>query len=230
MPHRQTAAAAQGGAVRPQGSLAERAYERLEEMIITLELEPGALLREAEICARLGIGRTPVREALKHLERDGLVEIQARRGIWVTPIDVRSELLALEVRRPLERLVCGRAARRRSEQEAAAFARLAAEFRATGDRSDRLSFMRLDHEFNERVLAAGRNPFAEEAIGAFQARSRRFWFSQVTTGRDLVRAATLHADVSQAIAAGDEGAAGAASDRLLADVEAFVRASFAADL
>ena len=207
------------------GSLADAAYARLEELLITLAIAPGTLLREAELCDLVGIGRTPVREALKHLERDGLVEIQPRRGIWVTSINMRDELLALEVRRPLERLVAGRAARRRDAAEAQQFARVAGEMRATGDADNGPEFMRLDAEFNHLVCAAARNVHATEALSVLQTRSRRFWYARVSTGLDLVRAARHHAAVAEAIRDGDEAGAESAAERLLDYVEEFVRAS-----
>lgn len=210
---------------RRSASLAHIAYTQLEEMLVTLALKPGSLVREAELCESIGIGRTPVREALKHLERDGLIEIQPRRGIWVTEIDIRRELLALEVRRPLEKLVSGRAARRRSASEAAQFAKIGADLRATAKTDDGQRFMRLDAEFNMLVCQAARNPSAAEALEVLQTRSRRFWYTRVTTGLDLVRAARHHADVAEAIRDRDEPGAEAAADRLLDYVEEFLRDS-----
>ena len=85
---------------------ADRAgLRRLEEQIVTLKLEPGALLSEQALSAELGIGRTPIREALQRLAREGLVLILPRKGILVSETDPRKQLLVLEVRRELERLL-----------------------------------------------------------------------------------------------------------------------------
>ena len=73
-------------AARPR-SLTAQAYERIEEMIVKLELQPGTALSEAELSARLGIGRTPVREALFRLEREGYLEVRQRNGWLVKPLD-----------------------------------------------------------------------------------------------------------------------------------------------
>ncbi|MEE3092729.1 MAG: GntR family transcriptional regulator, partial [Pseudomonadota bacterium] len=86
-------------------SLSDQAYEGLEEMIVTLHLEPGAVLSEAELSEQLGIGRTPIREALQRLAREGLVLILPRKGILVSEINPGKQLLLLEVRRELERLL-----------------------------------------------------------------------------------------------------------------------------
>ena len=66
------------------GTLTDRAYRELEEMIVTLQLSPGTILSEQALAQRLKIGRTPIREALQRLARDGLVVIMPRRGRMLT--------------------------------------------------------------------------------------------------------------------------------------------------
>src|SRR5580698_7581353 len=85
-------------------TLTERAWRALEEEIVTLRIPPGSVVSEAGLSARLGLGRTPVREALQRLANEGLVQILPRRGIIVTEIDVAAQLRLLEVRREIERL------------------------------------------------------------------------------------------------------------------------------
>src|SRR5262245_3708720 len=86
-------------------SLTDRAYSRLEELIVTLQLAPGEVVSEAALADRLGIGRTPIREALHRLARERLVTILPRRGIIVSEINIGAQLRLLEVRREIERLV-----------------------------------------------------------------------------------------------------------------------------
>jgi len=69
------------------GTLTDRAYGELEELIVTLQLSPGTVLSEQALALRLKIGRTPIREALQRLARDGLVVIMPRRGIMVSEIN-----------------------------------------------------------------------------------------------------------------------------------------------
>ena len=101
----------------PEPGLSEQARARLEEMIVSLELAPGSIWSEAELSAKLGIGRTPVREALQRLEGDHLVRNLPRHGAQITEINVVEQLLLLELRRDLDRSIAPRqraAARRRS--------------------------------------------------------------------------------------------------------------------
>jgi DNA-binding GntR family transcriptional regulator len=208
-----------------EASLTERAYRRLEELIVTLQLRPGAVLSEAALAARLGIGRTPVREALQRLASEGMVNILPRRGILVSEIDLGRHLRLLEVRRELERLNARNAARRSTAKERAAFAELAAALEKAAAQGDDISFMRLDRQFNAMILDASRNEFAAKAMRHMQGLSRRFWYQHYQTVLDLPRCARLHKDVAAAISRADEAAAAAASDRLIDYIEEFARAT-----
>jgi len=125
-------------------TLTEKAYAQIEELIVTLQLPPGTVLSELVLADRLGIGRTPIREALQRLSRDGLVNILPRRGVLVSDIDLRSQLRLLEVRRELERLMARGAAERASDEERAQFAEIARGMNRASENEDDMAFMRLD--------------------------------------------------------------------------------------
>src|ERR1700716_3347794 len=92
-------------------TLTEKAYRALEEDIVTLRIPPGSVVSEAMLSRRLGVGRTPVREALQRLAREWLVVIMPRRGIVVSDIDPVRQLRLLEARRETERLLARCAAK-----------------------------------------------------------------------------------------------------------------------
>jgi len=206
-------------------SLTDSAYAQLEELIVTLQLPPGMFLSEMALATRLGIGRTPIREALQRLARDGLVNILPRRGVMVSEIDLRAQLRLLEVRRELERLLARRAAERATAEERTVFAELARSMRAAAAIADDLAFMRMDLQFNELVAASARNEFASRSIGLMHGLSRRFWYHHYREAADLPLTARLHAEVAEAIAARDGEAAAAASDRLVGYIESFARST-----
>ncbi len=210
-----------------QPGLAEQARMRLEEMIVTLELEPGSMWSEGELATLTGFGRTPVREALKRLEAEHLVQIVQRHGVRITEINAEQQLLLLETRRELERLVASRAARRRDDTESGRFAQLSDALREAGRRGDLLAFMRLHAQAEDCMLQATRNRFAATALAPFYALSRRFYVMHHRKARDLKLACDLHADVMRAIAGGEEAAAAAAADAVLDYVEGFTRATLA---
>ena len=206
-------------------SLAERAYRRLEELIATLQLQPGTVLSETALAQRLGIGRTPVREALQRLAGEGMVTILPRRGILVSELDLGKHMRLLEVRRELERLIARSAARRATRDERVAFSELAAALEQAAAAEDDIAFMRLDRRFNAMTVNAAHNEFAAKAMRHMQGLSRRFWYQHYQAVLDLPRCARLHKDVATAIAEGDEAAAAAASDRLIDYIEEFARAT-----
>jgi len=204
-------------------SLSDRAYADLEEMIVTLKLAPGAAVSEQDLAQRLGIGRTPIREALQRLAREGLVAILPRRGILVSEINVKRQLRLLEVRRELERLIARSAARRATDEERRAFEDLAKRFQESARVNDDVAFMRTDREFNGLCSAAAHNEFAGGAMSLMHSLSRRFWYIHYKRAADMPLTAKLHANIARAIARGDEDAAAAASDKLIDEIEKFTR-------
>lgn len=214
---------------RPAETLTERAYRALEEAIVTLALPPGEVVSEAQLAARLEIGRTPIREALQRLAREGLVRILPRRGVVVAAVEVGEQLRLLEVRREIERLVARTAARRASAPQRERFLELAAAMDQAVADNDETAFLRLDQALNQAVLAAARNEFATAAMALMHGLSRRFWFIHWRRSAELAPSAEVHAALARAIAAGEAEAAAAASDRLMDYIEAFTRTTLDRD-
>jgi DNA-binding GntR family transcriptional regulator len=195
-------------------SLAEIAYRRLEEAIVTLSLKPGAILTEAQLIDLVGVGRTPVREALIRLAQQGLVEILPRKGVAVTDINAIDIMAALDAREVLERLIVSDAAKRASPGERIAIIDKARAMRAAAEMGDANAYMRLDKELDAMVATAARSPYATRAVEPLQALIRRAWY-YFERQDDLVPAATHHVAFAQALATADPVAAGAASDALM---------------
>jgi DNA-binding GntR family transcriptional regulator len=204
-------------------TLTDLAYRRLEEEIVTLRIAPGTVVSEAILSRRLGVGRTPVREALQRLAREWLVVIMPRRGIVVSEIDPVRQLRLLEARREIERFLARSAARRALPVQRSRFAEIAAGMDHAALRADDLDFMRLDREFNLLLLDAAANEFAASAMSLMNGLSRRFWYMHYRQAADLPLSARLHAAIARAVAAGDQDAAGAASDRLVDYIQEFAR-------
>jgi DNA-binding GntR family transcriptional regulator len=215
--------------VEPADSLTEKAYRQIEELIVTLQIAPGAVVSEASLSERLAIGRTPIREALQRLSRERLVVVLPRRGIMVSEVNVRTQLRLLEVRRELERLIARSAARRASDAQRRQLREVAASMAQAARGNDDITFMRSDRELNLLALEAARNEFATGAMALMHGLSRRFWYIHYKEVADLPLSARLHAELALAIAGGDADQAAAASDRLLDYIEAFTRATVSAD-
>jgi len=209
---------------RETGSLAEQAYRQLEEMIVTLVLPPGASLSEAILSAKTGIGRTPIREALKRLEHQGLVTSMPRKGLIVRDMRVEDQFALLEVLRPLDRLIACKAAKWASASQREALGRVAEAMVQAAASGDLHQFLLFDQECDRIIYETARNPFAIDIVTPLYSHSRRYWCSFSQPG-DLVRLAHCHGEVMKAVAEGSEAKAAAASDALIDYLEAFTKAA-----
>ena len=204
-------------------TLTERAYRALEEEIVTLRLKPSQVLSEQILSATFKIGRTPIREALQRLAREGLVAILPRKGILVSDINPRNQLLVLEVRRELERLLSRAGAERATNEQREQLQDIARGMDRASKANDDIAFMRLDRELNRLMIEAAHNDYAARSMKLLQGLSRRFWYMHYREAADLPLCARLHANQARAIAQGDGDAAARASDKLMNYVENFTR-------
>ncbi len=195
-------------------TLSNQAYDRIEEMIVTLELKPGSVISEGELVQKTGIGRTPVREALLRLAQEHLVETLPRKGIIVSEIHISDHLALLETRRALEKVLVAKAVRRATPEQRKTLSELADRIESASEKGDLNSFIHFDHEFDQIIAEAARNPFASEACAPLRAHCRRFWY-RFHHDEDLTQSAGLHAEIMRAVAANDESKAIEATDRLM---------------
>ena len=209
-----------------EASLSDQAYSQIEEMIVTMQLPPETPVSEAQLSAFLGIGRTPIREAIQRLSREHLVTIVPKRGIFISDLNTQKQLRVLETRRELERLICKKAAKRASAEERKELERLAKDFRkAAKDKNDAL-FRKADKELNDLTILAARNEFAAAAMSPLHGMSRRFWFGHFHQFSGVTEMANLHGALASAIAKGNEAEAGQALDNLIDCVENLTRKTF----
>jgi DNA-binding GntR family transcriptional regulator len=206
-------------------TLTEQAYRLIEERIVTLRLKPGDVISEQILSATFKIGRTPIREALQRLAREGLVIVLPRKGILVSDINPRNQLLVLEVRREIERLLSRAGADRASQQQRDRFTEIAQGMDRAAKSNDDIAFMRLDRELNRLMIEAAHNDYAARSMKLLQGLSRRFWYMHYRDAADLPLCARLHANQARAIAQGNGEAAARATDKLMDYVENFTRAT-----
>src|SRR5207248_7463852 len=127
----------------------DKAYHEIRLLIVSLELAPGAVIDERELIERLEIGRTPIREALRRLAHEGLVEVYPRRGMFVTGVDVRELARLSEVREVLEPEAARLAATRATDDDRAAIGALLEEL--DGGSSDDRELMALDERVHRQI-------------------------------------------------------------------------------
>jgi len=185
-------------------TLADQAYFAIEELIVTLQLEPGTVVTEQALSESVGIGRTPVREAVVRLSQDGLTEVLPRRGIMIQPIEINHLLMALEVRQLLETLIIERAAKLASDADRRRLLSIATEMEQATAQNDIVAFMRADHAFNVLVAAASQQIVAERIMNRLHSISRRlgYFYAQYDSS-SVDENSRAHIATIRAVAAGD---------------------------
>lgn len=197
-------------------SFADRAYYAIRELIVTLELPPGAVVREPELTERLGIGRTPVREALRRLAQERLVEVFPRRGMFVTKVDVRDLARLCEVRVALEPEAARLAAERATQADLAVLQGVLAELGGPRKRDPR-ALIDLDERIHRAIYHASHNPYLAETLEEYYAHALRIWMVALAR-TDIGAAVGGHHAVLEAVVRGD----GARAARLMREhVESF---------
>jgi DNA-binding GntR family transcriptional regulator len=156
--------------------VAEQAYTELHDRIVTLRLPPGAPLREDELMAELGIGRTPLREAVKRLALENLVAVQPRRGTFVTAVEAADIVNITEVRAELEGYAAELAALRLDPEGHATAEKLLREVEKLSRPGDQDWLMRFDERIHRFTWEAARNPYLSETLERYFTHSLRIWY------------------------------------------------------
>ena len=163
-----------GNKARPnRGQGSKHVYDALHREILTLSLEPGALLDETTLARRFGMSRSPIREALIRLSGQGLVVMLANRSTLVAPLDLISFPKYVEALDLLQRVNTRLAAELRSESDIAAIARAAKVFEAAVKKDDHLEMSVTNRDFHLEIAKAGKNPFLTRQYGALLDEGRR---------------------------------------------------------
>ena len=179
-------------------SLADKAYHAIRGLIVSLELAPGAVIDERSLIERLEIGRTPVREALRRLAHERLVEVYPRRGMFVTGVDVRELARLSEVRVVLEPEAARLAAERATEADRAELSALIEELDAGGS-----ELMGLDERIHRAVYRAAHNDLLEATLEQYYVLALRIWSIALDRAHELEEAVEAHRTLLEAINDGD---------------------------
>lgn len=200
------------------GLIADRAYVAMRDLIVTLRLPPGTALREDALMRDLDLGRTPLREAVKRLALEGLVEVRPRSGTYVTEVEAHDIVHIAEVRAELEAQAARLAAKRMNDTLRAAAAGLDTELRAIEGTTGIGAYMALDERVHRFVWEAAANPYLLDALERLWALSLRIWHLVLERVAALPAAVEEQRALLDALVAGDARRAGA---RMREHVQAF---------
>jgi DNA-binding GntR family transcriptional regulator len=188
-------------------SLAEQAYRELRDRLIMLEIRPGDPINDGQLATELGVGRTPVREALKRLETDHLVISYPRRGTFATIVDITELADVSELRQLLEPLAARKAARNASpamRAELDSVARTIEELARSTEKPEKKLLMRYDITVHRLIYKAAGKLHLEDSLIRFDNLATRIWCLVLDKVPAVAGHITEHVQLLDAVVAGDE--------------------------
>jgi DNA-binding GntR family transcriptional regulator len=186
-------------------TLAERAYQQLVVMITRLRLAPGQIVNERQLMAELGIGRTPIREALYRLVSEGLVIHHHNRGMFIADINATTVKHIYEFRSLIEMETARLAASRARPSDIAELMAVASRMKSAAAAADVDRYMELDRTFYAVLARASENEFLRDVIPRLFNHHLRIWFyiASRSGGWDAIMRA--HVEMVEEVAAGVAG-------------------------
>lgn len=157
-------------------SLRDAAYEAIKHRIITCAFRPGEYINEANVSAMLGIGRTPVHQAIDRLMLEGMVDVMPRKGVIVKPVSLDEIMQIVEVRLLNESYGVRLAAERAERDEMSHLTDVLARSAQWVEARNSEQLMLLDREFHGVVARASKNVILADGLSKLHDRSLRFWF------------------------------------------------------
>jgi len=206
-------------------SLGDRVYRALRDEIVFLDLPPGAPVREVDVAKRLGVGRTPVREALQRLAMNYLVELLPGRGAFVTPISLPDLVKITEIRVNLEGFAAASAAVRASAAERETLRGLREQIMRLTEDTPRDTLIRLDQDVHRAIYDATHNAFLEDCLHRFLNLTLRAWVLVLDSVGGVAEMVDEHASLIYAVVEGDAEKASALARQHITDFEKDFRAA-----
>jgi len=177
---------------------ADRAYLQIKEKIITVQMAPGSVIQEIRLIEELGLGRTPIREALKQLQSENLVVVAPRRGMFVSDVAITDLQKIYEVRVELESLCARLAAQRITSEQISELKGLMAECRET-DHNNKELVLSLDRRFHGLMAEAADNKFLRSEVEKFYNLSLRIWYLAINSIQSQDVDVDAHFEIAHAI-------------------------------
>lgn len=184
-------------------SLKQQAYEAIKHKIVSLELAPGAVIDESALIDELGLGRTPIREALQRLALEKLVVIVPRRGMFVTEIGIEDLQRLFEVRVELEALVARLAARRGRREHWRRMETVLSRLEQEDEETDNEVLIAIDEACHEIMYEAADNEFLRDTLTTMYALSLRLWYYSLSKIGKMHSTVLEHGDILEALRSRD---------------------------
>jgi DNA-binding GntR family transcriptional regulator len=183
--------------------LREVIFNTLREAIIIGELKPGERLMEVQLAEKMGVSRTPVREAIRKLELEGLVDMMARRGAQVADLSVKDIMDVLEVRATLDGLATALSSTRITQDEIKELKHVNSQFISFVEKENLQGTIKKDVEFHDIIYRSSRNEKLIQIASNLREQVQRFrviYLKDFSSTKDIIKE---HNDIFEAIQSKD---------------------------
>lgn len=202
--------------------LREVIFTTLREAIIMGELKPGERLMEVQLAQKMGVSRTPVREAIRKLELEGFVKMIPRKGAHVAKLSVKDIMDVLEVRASLDGLATLLAAERITESELKELKHVQGQFDNYVEKDNLQGIIKKDVEFHDVIYKASKNDKLIQISNNLREQVYRFRVIYLKDFRSTKEVIREHMEIYQAISNRDPDAARKAAEKHIKNQELMI--------
>ncbi len=202
--------------------LREIVYEELKRQILVGEIAPGTRMMEVEMAEDMGVSRTPIREAIRKLEKEGLVTIEPRRGAYASEISVKDMVDVLEVRQDLEGMAAALAAEKVTEEEKQAFIKVNSEYEEAIKSGNTEEIIRCDELFHQLIVSYSGNKTLNQLLSQVQELALRFRYIYYDDFSRYEKMPKEHEQIEEAILSGDSHKARIVAEEHVTKLKRFI--------
>ena len=202
--------------------LREIVYEELKRQIMIGEIPPGTRMMEVELAEDMGVSRTPIREAIRKLEKEGLVSIEPRRGAYASDISIKDMVVVLEVREFLEGMAAGLAAKKINDEEIETIKKATATYKKAVENGHTEEIIKEDELFHKLIVDCSGNKTLIQMINQVQELALRFRYIYYEDFSRYRNMPYEHQEILDAILSGDTEAARSIADAHVLRLKEFV--------
>lgn len=202
--------------------LREIVYEELKRQIMVGEIAPGTRMMEVELADEMGVSRTPVREAIRKLEKEGLVSIEPRRGAYASDISIKDMVDVLEVRQDLEGMAAALASMRITEEEKENLEKIVQDYSEAVESGKISEIIKYDEAFHKYIVSISGNKTLIQMVSQVQDLALRFRYIYYDDFTRFKNQPVEHHRIVEAIFAADANQARVAAESHLSKLKEFV--------
>lgn len=202
--------------------LREIVYEELKRQILIGEIAPGTRMMEVELADDMGVSRTPVREAIRKLEKEGLVTIEPRRGAYASDISIKDMVDVMEVRQDLEGMAAGLAAIKATDEEKEELRRATEAYKAAVESGNIQEIIKWDEAFHKKIVSCSGNKTLIQLVSQVQELALRFRYIYYDDFSRFEGQPMEHKEIVEAILSNDAEKARKAADEHISRLKEFI--------